>query len=136
MRIALTILLVLIVAAGIYATAAYWDWLDATRLAGPAIIGLIFLAVGSFGVYLDLNQGVSKNASPLEILRHFAIRLGSILGVIIGFAGGAWLVLILVRLVFARWLPDWVVATIFLVAFTWFVAGVIKFLSRDYDREA
>lgn len=136
MRIALTIFLVLMLAAGIYATIIYWDWLDAIRLSGAVIIGLIFLAVGSFGVYLDLYQGVSTDASPLEILRQFAIRLGSILGVIFGFAGGAWLVLILVRFVFARWLPEWAVATIFLVAFTWFVAGVIKFLSWYTGRAA
>lgn len=143
MRIALTIFLVLMLAAGIYATIIYWDWLDAIRLSGAVIIGLIFLAVGSFGVYLDLYQGVSTDASPLEILRQFAIRLGSILGVIFGFAGGAWLVLILVRFAWpkahlrcARWLPEWAVATIFLVAFTWFVAGVIKFLSWYTGRAA
>lgn len=136
MRIALTILLVLMVAASIYGTVIYWECLDSIRLGGPVIIGLVFLAVGSFGVYLDLYQGVSDDATPLDILRQFTIRLGSILGVIVGFAGGAWLVLIFVRFVFAGWLPDWIVSTIFLVTFTWFVAGVIKFLSWFTNRAA
>jgi hypothetical protein len=69
------------------------------------------------------------------VLRHFFKRLAPILALIFSFVGGAWVLLVTVRFLFARWLPDWVVETIFLIAFTWIVAGVIKFPIWFYDRE-
>jgi hypothetical protein len=134
MRIALTLLLILALAAGIFTLAHYWEWMVSVRLAGPMIIALLFFAVATFGLYLDLGQGVAEEATSLEICAHFINRLIPILLLVIGFSGGAWVLLLIVEWLSPAWLPGWISGTIFLVSFVWYVAGVIKLLMWLSDR--
>ena len=134
MRFFLIFLLILGLGACIFATGNYWDGLSHFYLAGPVILGLVFYALSIFGLYLDMGDALSVDAPPIETLRHFLKRLPPVLGLIIGFLGGA-VMLVLIRTLFSPWLPDWVVELLYLISFSWFVAGLIKLLTWLSDRD-
>ena len=136
MRTILILFLTLLFGAAIFGTVQGWEWLESKRLAGAAVIGLLFFAVSIFGFYLEMGEGRLKTAPPQEIFRYFRKKLPKIMLLVVGFPGGAWVLLLIINFLFASWLPDGLLLLLFIIAFAQYVRGVIYLLGWLSEREA
>jgi hypothetical protein len=134
LRVILTLPWVLALGTGIYATICYFDRLDQYRLAGIAIFGLTLFALGIMGVTGQVASETNEETPAWQVIRLYLTSMGRLVGIILAFLAGIWLLLMAVVEVFSSFLPDWAVGLIFIIAFTWYIAGVIKVFGWLYDR--
>lgn len=134
LRASLALLLLLILGGGIAATVRYWTWLDARRLAGVAIVGLAFFAIAILGINLQLGEDFRGQNEPLKMVRRFLRYTGQIVIFLAIFLDGIWALLSGITHLLSPILPDWLVGLIYVIAFTWYIAGVIKVLSWLAER--
>lgn len=134
LRAALTLPWVLALGAGIYGLIRYFDLLNHYRLAGIAIFGLVMFALGIMGVRGQVASETDEETPAWQVIRLYLTSMGRLVGVILVFLAGIWLLLMAVVEVFSSFLPDWVVGLIFVIAFTWYIAGVIKVAGWLSDR--
>ena len=126
LRRGLVLLELSILVLGIWGVATHFEWLDAHRLAGVAIVGLLFFALSMLGAY-----GQMSDAETLpDLMRAFAKFWLVVLVVVGTFCGGAWLLIVGIAAIWPSWLPGWLEAAVVIIAFTWLVAGLIKFYQR------
>ena len=128
-RIALTLLLVLVLAGAIAATVCWYDWLDRRGLAGLVIVGLSFSAIAILGIDLQLGQDFGAEAPPSQVVRQFLIYAAQMLVFIPSFLGGIWLLLKAVHWLLPASFARAAVGLVFTVAFLCYIAGVIKLLT-------
>jgi hypothetical protein len=109
-------------------TVTAWSWLEQFRLHGIAIVGLIFLAVAALGLALQLGEDTYGGRLTREALGRWLGTAGAMLAVIAGFLAMLWILLLGVHALLDHVLPDGVIAVVYVLLFTWCVAGVIKLL--------
>ena len=107
----------------IAAVVKFFSQLDAVRLSGPAIIGLLFIPLLILGVWSEIPEYPTAH-DVWRGFRKFWLVLGVIL---IGFCGGLWLLLVMLSLLWPAWLPTWLQLPLYVIAASWYVAGLIKF---------
>jgi len=127
--------LLLLLGLGLVGTVRYFDWLDQRRLAGVCIIGLVFAVLALLGIWLQLGDEFGADDPPRAMIRRYLTSLAWMGLFIPTFLGGIWLLLRLVAGLLSPFLPDWIVGTVFVIAFTWYVAGVLKVLEWLVDRD-
>jgi hypothetical protein len=127
--------LLLLLGLGLVGTVRYFDWLDQRRLAGVCIIGLAFGALALLGIWLQLGDEFGPDDPPGAMVRRFLVFVAWMGLFIPTFLGGIWLLLLAVTGLLSPFLPDWIVGTVFVIAFTWYIAGVLKVLGWLADRE-
>lgn len=64
LRVLLSLLLLLVLAAGVGSTVGRWAWLDARHLAGPAVVGLSFFAIAILGIHSQLKDDFPHQSEP------------------------------------------------------------------------
>jgi hypothetical protein len=127
--------LLLLLGLGLVGTVRYFDWLDQRRLAGVCIIGLVFAALALLGIWLQLGDEFGADDPPRAMIRQYFTSLAWMGLFIPTFLGGIWLLLRLVAGLLSPFVSDWIVGTVFVIAFTWYIAGVIKVLEWLADRD-
>lgn len=129
----LCLFLICILAVAVMSTAQHFELLDQTRLSGPIILGLAFFAIAIFGIYMQLGADLD-DALARDIIRQFLIYLIQSAIFMPAFAGGIWLILVALGLLLSPFLPEGIVQFLFIVAFLFYVIGVIKLLVWLSDR--
>ena len=111
---------------GIWGIIVHFQALDAHRLAGVYIIALVLYALAIFGVYTEMVHVDTMGG----LWRLFGKLWAVILLVVVTFCGGVWLLIVGIAAIWPSWLPGWLEAAVVIIAFTWLVAGLIKFYQR------
>ena len=117
--------LILLWIAGIVFVARNFSLLDEYRLAGVFIIALILMPFMIMGVWLEVPDRPTWH----EAWRLFFKFWVALAAIFIGFCGGLWVLLILLRMIWPEWLPpwlNWLELPIYIILLTWYVAGLLK----------
>jgi hypothetical protein len=134
LRALLILPLILLLAGGTLATIGSFEWLDQRRLGGIVIMALVFWAVAILGIYMQLGEDHDCNAPPARVARGCLVYTAQIGTFIALFVGGIWLLLLAVTRALSGFAPDWAVTTVFIMAFTGYIAAVLKLLGWLIDR--
>jgi hypothetical protein len=129
----MTLGLVLVLAGAVAVTVLYYARLDQHGLAGPAIVGLCFSGIAIFGIYAQLSWDMDQDTPNRIIVRQFATYVIQMLIFIPSFVGGMWLLFRLFEIL-SPVLPDGIAGLAVVIAFTWYIWGVIRILTWLSDR--
>lgn len=100
----------------------YFSLLDEYDLAGVFIIALIFVPMMILGSWLEVPEQPTWPEARRVVLKFVVVFTA----VFLGFCGGLWVVLRLLRAIWPTWLPLWLEMPVYIILMSWYVAGLLK----------
>lgn len=131
---AILLLLTSSLAASVWATIVFWSVLVSHRLAGVAVVGLIFWTLAVPAIPISLKGDFPQGAPATRLIRASLAYIIKILAVVTLFLGGAWLILLAAgSLSVLGWSPG-IIGFIYVLLFLQWVRLFIWGLGRFFSR--
>ena len=108
---------------GIVFIGRFYSTLDEYKLAGVFGIALIFMPLLIAGVWSEVPDNPIWHDAWRLVMKFWVV----VAAIFLGFCGGLWVLLVLFALIWPSWLPEWLLFPTYIIAASWYVAGLLKF---------